>query len=401
MSAGRTGPRILLIGRDGGAGELREPLRGAGFLVMGSTDTLELMPPQLDGAQPDIVILDASAGDGDLAAMVRSLLSRWRDCCVVVTGTAVGPNAMSRAIAVGARGFLIRPYAAADLVEVVREAWEHSSGHSDERGDGERAPGQLVAVFGPKGGSGSSTVAVNLAVLLAADPALSVALVDLDLQFGDIGVLLDLRSPNSIVDLLDRGRLEPEVLSETFVRHASGVRALLAPPRIRDMATVDPLKVEQALQQLRDHFDVIVCDLWSNLDELTARVLGGADRILLVTKPDLPALRSASRLFAAPEFIHAADSRLLVIANRFPAKNGLSESQIAEALGHPIAATIPADGAAMTEAANRGIPAVDARVGSRAVPALRRLADLVRSELAAARAGRPTAAGPQQEVARR
>src|SRR5262249_28399880 len=159
--------------------------------------------------------------------------------------------------------------------------------------------GSLIAVYSPKGGVGTTTVATSLAVALAARNA-RVAVVDLDLQFGDVGVVLDLKSNSGIGDLLGtEGAVDDGIVGEVFARHSSGVQALLAPADPTDMGSVDVAAVIKLLERMRASFDYVVLDLWSALEELALATLRAADRVVLVTTPEVPSLRHLRRIMNA------------------------------------------------------------------------------------------------------
>lgn len=356
---------------------LVEPCAEAGFVLAGTHSSVEALIAT--AAQPDIVVLDSAAAAGSPAAGVRTLLQRWPGVCVVVTG-GTAPM-ISHAVAAGARGFLLKPYAPADLVAVLRESFESTKLLTG----GARTRGHLVAVYSPKGGTGCSTIAIALAVLSAARPNTSVALVDLDLQFGDVAVMLDLKAASSIADLLDHEQIDTALVNDTFIRHSSGVRVLAAPSDLATVSSIDPAKVDRTLASLRDHFDLVICDLWPSLDDLTSRVLRAADITVLVTKPELPALKSMGRLLSARALNLDLENTAIIVANRLPARGGLTGAEIERSLSRAIGVAIPSDGAAIVDAINRGIPVVDARVRSRAQHAYRELNDAMWSALEAAR----------------
>lgn len=354
--------------------------------------SLDGVVPYLDGYAeraadvPDVIVLDVAAAGRPLPDAVRDLQSRWHECCILVTGDAAALGQLSHAVTAGARGFLIKPYLAADLAATIREA-QDSLGAARPVA---RSSGEIVAVYSPSGGAGTTTTAVNLAVLLARSSS-SVALVDLDLQFGDVAVMLDVKSPSSILDLLGQESLAGDLVSDVFVRHQSGVHVLAAPSDIGAVGGADPDRLARSLDQLREHFDIIVCDLWSNLDAISARVLRMADCVVLLTKPELPALKNMVRVLGSRELrLDQGDGRVLMVANRMPSKGGLSDGEVRHALSRPLAGSIPSDGGAVVEALNRGIPAVDPRLHSRATPGLQLLAEAVRTSLASARS-RPVA----------
>src|SRR5207244_10891439 len=118
---------------------------------------------------------------------------------------------------------------------------------------------------------------------------------------GDIGIALDLKSANSIADLLNHvAAIDASLIDEVFVRHASGVRALLAPDNLASVPGIDPDRVARVVDQLRPHFQYIVCDLWSSLEDLTLATLRMADRVILLTTPELTAPRHLRRARSPP-----------------------------------------------------------------------------------------------------
>jgi pilus assembly protein CpaE len=260
-----------------------------------------------------------------------------------------------------------------DLLPLLREA--HASAPDRLREVPPRR-GTLVAVYGPKGGVGRTTVATNLAVALA-QAGRSVALVDLDLQFGNVGVALGLKGVNSVAELLGHPDVTGDLVRDTFLEHSSGVRVLVAPEDLSRVEGLDPAQVRQALEQLRGHFDDVVCDMWSMYEDLTRAVLRVADRIVLVTTPEVPALRSLQRVLRASRGMSDLEGRTLIVLNRADGKAGFRTADVARALERPIAVAIPSDGVAITEAVNRGLSILDPRLRSRAARAYRDLAKLV------------------------
>jgi pilus assembly protein CpaE len=139
---------------------------------------------------------------------------------------------------------------------------------------------------------------------------------------------------------------------------------------------IDPDRVARVVDQLRPHFQYIVCDMWSSLEELTLATLRMADRIVLVTTPELPALRNLRRVISATGLL-LQDERTLLVANRVPGKAGIGVAEIEKGLGRAIAATIPSEGVGITEAINRGMSILDERARAKSVGSYRKLADLI------------------------
>jgi pilus assembly protein CpaE len=359
---------------------LRRVLTGGGIVLVGCEADAVAAIDSIKIAAPDVIVLDATACD-DLPATVRTLVAACRSACIIVTGTHTPAVTMSRAVAAGARGFLLKPYAPGDMLDTITDALVALRGQSPKSADAARAGAKLIAIYSPKGGVGCTTVATNLAVALSARPNTTVGLIDLDLQFGDVAAALDLRTVNSIAELLKADTVTAELIDETFVRHESGVRVLVAPDDLEAVDTIETEQVIKLLDQLRPHFDFLVCDLWSSLDPLTRSVMRIADSVMFVTTPEFPALRDLQRVISSSRSELLLDRRMSVIVNRFPGKAGLPIGDISKALGHPISATIPSEGITVTDAINRGLSLLDSRAKVRLARSYHNLASLTAQPL--------------------
>lgn len=327
---------------------------------------------------PDVVIIDTQL-DGETAGTVREILTRTPACTVIVTGARDDSTQVSRAVISGARGFIFKPYRPDELVVSVRDAYSTSRtmqeglkvDHSGRSG----VQGGLIAVYSPKGGVGTTTIAAYLALSLAAKTKASVGLVDLDLQFGDVGVILDLQSHNSMADLLGQAVIDQEAIDDVMIKHQSGVRVLTAPEQVSDAENIDPEKVLRMLDQLRQHFAYVIVDTWCFLEDVTLAALQAADRVILVTTPEVPALRNLRRVMTEKTQLDL-EKRGMVVVNRYSPRFGLQLPEIESALGMTAALTLASEGMAITQAINQGTM-VSGRIGE----AFDSLADLVLKEV--------------------
>jgi pilus assembly protein CpaE len=163
-------------------------------------------------------------------------------------------------------------------------------------------------------------------------------------------------------------------VKDTFLRHSSGLRVLLAPDDVSAVETIEPGQVTRALEQLRGHFDIVVCDLWSMYEQLTRDVLRMSDQLILVTTPDLPSLRDLRRVLLTGREDLRLDERATIVVNRASGKAGFSLAEVNKVLGRPASFAIPSDGAAVTEAVNRGLSVMDTRVRTKVTKVYRELA---------------------------
>jgi pilus assembly protein CpaE len=232
--------------------------------------------------------------------------------------------------------------------------------------DGQR-DGKLIVIYSPKGGVGCTTIAVNLAIALRekTNPATTIGLMDANLQFGDVGVMLNLPASRSIADLAAQYEdLDRDMLSSAVSPHGSGVKALLAPPHPEAAeALVAPSSgdgpdgqgiLRTIMQLMRFEFDIVIVDTWSWVDDVLLTVLDSAAMIILLVTPDIPSIKDTRLFLEIAEKLNYSRSDMALVVNRV-GRQGIRVEQIAQAL-LPVAIEIPEDAQALAAAANRGVP---------------------------------------------
>jgi pilus assembly protein CpaE len=211
--------------------------------------------------------------------------------------------------------------------------------------------GQLTVVFSVKGGSGKSTIAVNLAVGLASVYSLRTLLVDANLWFGDIGVLLNLTSSRSSFDVCGADDPDLFALPSAVVPHSSGASVLLRPP---DPLSVEKIKVRsfvEAVERYRSLYEHVIVDTAASLDELNLDLLESATRILLVVTPEMGALHNTARFLGLAERL-GLSHKINLVLNR--ANSGISLEDLQRTLGIPVASGVVSAGRMMLDAVNEG-----------------------------------------------
>jgi pilus assembly protein CpaE len=218
--------------------------------------------------------------------------------------------------------------------------------------------GQLICVLGASGGSGASTLAVNLSAVLAGNAG-RCALIDLKPGVGDLAALLDLKPAHNLADLcLNAARVDRAMFESALVSHASGVH-LLAPPQLyEDIRLVTAAGVGKALTLARDSFRFTVVDLEDCYHEEQVVALRQADVILVVFRLDFTSLRSTRRILDYFEQAGIREERVRLVINRYGQAKELPQSQAEEALDRKITYVIPDDPKTINAANNAGEPAV-------------------------------------------
>jgi pilus assembly protein CpaE len=220
--------------------------------------------------------------------------------------------------------------------------------------------GRMVVVAGAKGGVGTTTLAAQLA-LEGASAAKNrpVCLVDLDLQTGDVGVLLDVAHRRSIADLIEVvDDISARHLDETLYRHQSGLRVLLAPPEGELAEDVTGAIARQVLGAIKFRHEVVVVDVGCRVSEATAAAVEMADDVVVIVTPDVPAMRAANRLISMWERLQIRKDGMRCVVNRVSKDLEIQPELVRRVVDVPtVPSTIPASFRALEQALNTGAPA--------------------------------------------
>lgn len=225
--------------------------------------------------------------------------------------------------------------------------------------------GKVITVTSAKGGAGKTITATNLAVLLARLPDTTVCLVDADLQFGDVCLVLQIEPSFTVVNAAaELHKLDSQLLDSILATHHSGLRVLPAPlePAFADDITTPALL--QIISLLSEMFDYVVIDTASIMDELLLSLFERSDEIVMVVDMDLPAVKNSKLALETLRLLKFPTSKIRLLLNRSNAKVKLDEREIEEALKTKVSARIPSD-AIVAASVNEGRPVVESSPRSR------------------------------------
>ncbi len=321
--------------------------------------------------KPDIVLMDINMPGVDGITASEKITQQVPFCQIIMMSVQGEADYLRRSMLAGAREFLIKPFSSDELVSSIRRVYQlgasrrqamptvspTAAGPTAEIRP--RKAGKIVSVFSSKGGVGCSTIAVNVAIALQQNAASKVAVVDTSLQFGDVGVLLNLYASRTIADLASLAEeLDDELINDIFLSHSSGVKALLAPPRPEVADTVTPGLVTDVLERLRTMFDIIIVDTGSILDDVVLNVLDISDKIIVVTTPEIPAIKNAKLFFEVTEALEYDRDRIIFVLNKMDKRINIRAEDIEANIKYKIEGQLPLDDRTVTTSVNQGIPYV-------------------------------------------
>ncbi|MFJ2110469.1 CpaE family protein [Streptomyces sp. NPDC087850] len=262
-------------------------------------DTLARLAAESIDELPEVVLVHERIGPVPALELIREVALRFPAVGVILVTTDAGTGLFSAAMDSGARGLVGLPLSYEELAQRVQAAAAWSVGvrrHLGHGADVFTGPGgTVVTVSGAKGGVGTTLTAVQLA-LAAKASGMSTALVDLDLQSGDIASYLDVQFRRSIVDLASIQDISPRVLQDVVFVHPSGIGLLLAPGEGERGEEINERSVRQIVSALRNRCEVVVVDCGTQMNSANAAAIEMADTTLLLTTPDVVSVRAAKRM---------------------------------------------------------------------------------------------------------
>jgi pilus assembly protein CpaE len=298
--------------------------------------------------QPDVLIVDAllqgKINGLQVAADVREAGLELPIVCLTVPQKpiAIGDG-------MGATRVLAMPFSGYDFMHLLQQMnTEHRA----------RAPEQMsrvYAMFGAKGGVGTTTLAYNIGAALVAQ-GLTVALIDGSLQFGDLRSLLRVPEDAPSIVQLPTNRLQRSELQEAMYRDKSGVEVLLAPPRIELAEMVTVRDLERLISLMRKVYNVVIIDTATTVDDTLLAYLDASDELIQVLTYEWPALQRTRAMTDTLGAINYSASRVSYLANRADSTGGMSRDDIVKALGRQPDFEVVTDAKVVLEANNRGEP---------------------------------------------
>jgi pilus assembly protein CpaE len=336
--------------------------------------------PELDRLrrlQPAVTFLDLDSDPEVGLRFARFLMDSELTGAVVGVGGDLSADFLLKAMKSGMADIVPKPVtvdAMDDALERIwqKPAWPPAGGAEEE----ESELGKLITAFSAKGGSGSTTFAVNLAVEIRRLTGGETALVDLDLELGETALLLGVDPRFSIVDLLRNfHRIDSDLLASYIERHDSGVELLSAPYQPVDYETVSEDRIRQILDFLREHYDYIVVDAPKTFNPTTLGTFEDTDLLLLVTTADLPSLRNVTRSLPLLNSLSEGkgDDWIRLVLNRYEENQAITVADIEETLDLEVRWTLANDYLSVIQSINEGEPVV-LRGGSDYADDVRRVA---------------------------
>jgi pilus assembly protein CpaE len=320
--------------------------------------------------RPDVIVLDINMPGMDGVAAAEIISQRLPSSPIIMMSVHGEAEQLRRAIAAGAREFLVKPFSSDEFSATIRSVYDKElerreqlqvlrppiteAAASDNIDDH-----QVIGVFSPKGGAGRTTIATNLALALQHETGGRVCLVDANLQFGDVGVLLNLNPKNrSMLDAVEGGEPDADIINSVVIDHSTGIRVLLAPPAPEGADLVTPAYLRRIVDHLKTEHDWVVVDLPSALNDHSLALMDVADQIVVLAALEITTIKNVRLFLEVADQLEYDRSKIRLVINRSDTAQGIRIGDVEASIRRSIDGTIVSDGRLAVLAVNRGVPFV-------------------------------------------
>jgi pilus assembly protein CpaE len=339
--------------------------------------------------KPDVIVMDINMPDMDGIAATQEIKKKASYIEVVILSVQYDQSYFRRAMGAGARDFLTKPPMIDELTDAVRKAGKFA--HENKKKDvplpvaAPTSQGRIIVVYSPKGGTGRTTIAVNLAIALRASEETKVAVVDGNLRYGDVVAFFSEQAKTTVSDLAPNAdELDDDYIRSVVVSNrASGVDIVAAPPRPEMADQITGEQFSKILTYLKRIYTYIIVDSTSELTVAVQGALEVADLTVLITTQDIPAIKDANLFLVLADALGIRRDNIMFIMNKFDKQIRIMPERIGQTLRQEVVSVIPFDYKIVTDSVNRGVPfMLDSGKTQPIGKSISQLADLVRERIA-------------------
>ncbi len=338
--------------------------------------------------EPDIVLMDVNMPGIDGITATTRIVGRLPNTAVIMMSVQNEADLLRRSMMAGAREFLAKPFSLDELTQSIRHVNQLAqanrrivapgAGEPTDGGSGRNKRGKLITVFSLKGGVGRSTVAANLAIAMQRLGDGEVTLLDANLLYGDVGVMLNVADKRTIAETVKHfSTLDRDLVSDLRIPHSSGVRVMLAPPspQLGEQVTIEHMRA--LMGHLVTLTDYIVVDTRPSFDDITLSLLDQSDCIVLVLTGELTAIKGAKQYLELSDLLGYDTDRVLMVLNRSTSEAGIPLADVAASLRGKVHVSIPDAPELALRAINTGVPFVQSHPEAPSSRAIVTLAETV------------------------
>lgn len=352
--------RVLLVSRlEEKLNQLRAQLNDDDIVVIGTADSNTDTLSAVEAQDPDMVIFGLTENDQASLNLAERIITYRPKCFVVLVADEMNMKLMQSAVTIGAHNVTAITENPKELVDFTKNVYHNETLRLRAMSEHQEVTwsSQVITVFSPKGGMGKTSVAVNIAAALA-EIGKKVAIVDLDLQFGDVPTFMDIEPKDTISELVQES-VSPtiDMLRSYMFMHASGVHVLCAPKSPEYAEMIPAKQVQTILSVLRAYYDFVIVDTASVLNDITMSAIDLSSHIFFLAGLDLSSLKNACLAMNLFESLQLSE-KVTLIVNRNDENSSIEIEDVERVLGLKVTSILPTEHNTALGALNKGIPFV-------------------------------------------
>ena len=311
--------------------------------------------------RPDVILMDINMPGMDGIEATERLSLEVPDAAVIIMSVQGEQEYLRRAMMAGAKNYLTKPFTGDELIHAAKDAYNRERKVRDalRAKTGDKKQGKVVCVFSGKGGAGKTTLTANLAVALAGRPLTKVAVVDADIQFGDVALILNVPARSTLADVVaEKENLDGDTLIPYMATYSEQLHVLAAPARPEQAERISGKMIGAVLKQLRQAYDLILVDTASAFNDATIAALDAADSVLLVSGLELPAVKNTKLALEIMQSLGYDEGKIILVLNRATPEGGIEAKEVEATLKRRFAAAVTTDAKIVAGSINQGLPFV-------------------------------------------
>ena len=325
-------------------------------------------------SRPNLIIVDISQKTQMALDIIVKISNTLKNSKIIVLSYDMNSETVIKALRAGAREFLVKPLIENDFILAVEKLKDLILGNINDT-----TKCKVITTFSNKGGIGKTAIATNLAVEIANMTKERVALVDLNMQMGDVTTFLDLNPSFDTAYVINNlERIDEGFLLSTLEKYNNSSLYVLAdPPDLEQAEVITSENITTLINVLRNVFSYIIIDTTASFDGKTITALDNSDLVLLITIINLPSVRKCQRCFDLFKRLGYTKDKIKIIVNRYMENEEIKVEDVEEVLGHPVYFKIPNNYFTIINSINKGLPVCEINPHSNIAKSFRELAALL------------------------
>lgn len=329
------------------------------FQVVGEAENGEEVLKLIPTVKPDIVLMDINMPVLNGLEATEKISNEFPEVSVIIMSVQGENEYLKKAMFSGAKEYIIKPFNYESLVETIKATYEKYKVKREKLllNNTVKRQGKILSFFSSKGGVGKSVLAVNSAIILSKDKKVRVLLIDLDLLFGDISMLVNQYNQKNILDLIEENQLDSyENINPYLFSWNENLDILFAPSKPEAAEYINKDSIARLIEKVENRYDFIIIDTGINFNDNTLFALDKSQNIIFISAMDIVSLKNAKLGLKVMESLGYDENKIKFVINRFTTDYGITKKEVEEIFNNNIFAILPEDAKTVNISVNQGLP---------------------------------------------